>query len=106
MAFSVREEGQSGRSFKLEGRRGRVKAGTDVVRRRGDAYNRAGGYAVPELPEVETVVRDLRPLLVGRRFTGVWVEPLAAAEAVEGRVEKAPRSAGASRRCGGAANGS
>jgi formamidopyrimidine-DNA glycosylase len=24
---------------------------------------------VPELPEVETVVRDLRPLLVGRRFT-------------------------------------
>jgi formamidopyrimidine-DNA glycosylase len=26
---------------------------------------------VPELPEVETVVRDLRPLLVGRRFVGV-----------------------------------
>jgi formamidopyrimidine-DNA glycosylase len=27
---------------------------------------------VPELPEVETVVRDLRPLLVGRRITSVW----------------------------------
>jgi formamidopyrimidine-DNA glycosylase len=26
---------------------------------------------VPELPEVETVVRDLRPLLVGRRFVSV-----------------------------------
>jgi formamidopyrimidine-DNA glycosylase len=48
-----------------------------VVRRRGDAYNRAGGYAVPELPEVETVVRDLRPLLVGRRFTSVWAGRLA-----------------------------
>jgi len=28
---------------------------------------------VPELPEVETVVRDLRPLLVGRRITSVQV---------------------------------
>ena len=28
---------------------------------------------VPELPEVETVVRDLRPLLIGRRFTGIRV---------------------------------
>jgi formamidopyrimidine-DNA glycosylase len=28
---------------------------------------------VPELPEVETVVRDLRPLLVGRTFGGVVV---------------------------------
>ena len=27
---------------------------------------------MPELPEVETVVRDLRPWLVGRRFTSVW----------------------------------
>src|SRR5690242_9923735 len=26
---------------------------------------------MPELPEVETVVRDLRPLLVGRTITGV-----------------------------------
>src|SRR4051812_34100792 len=26
---------------------------------------------MPELPEVETVVRDLRPLLVGRTVTGV-----------------------------------
>ncbi len=32
---------------------------------------------MPELPEVETVVRDLRPLLVGRRFTGVQVGRLA-----------------------------
>jgi len=27
---------------------------------------------VPELPEVETVVRDLQPLLVGRSFTSAW----------------------------------
>lgn len=27
---------------------------------------------MPELPEVETVVRDLRPLLAGRTVTGVW----------------------------------
>jgi formamidopyrimidine-DNA glycosylase len=27
---------------------------------------------VPELPEVETVVRDLRPLLTGRRIKSVW----------------------------------
>jgi formamidopyrimidine-DNA glycosylase len=32
---------------------------------------------MPELPEVETVVRDLRPLLVGRRFTGAWAGRLA-----------------------------
>jgi formamidopyrimidine-DNA glycosylase len=32
---------------------------------------------VPELPEVETVVRDLRPLLVGRRITAVEVSRLA-----------------------------
>ena len=32
---------------------------------------------MPELPEVETVVRDLRPLLVGRRFTSVWASRLA-----------------------------
>ncbi len=25
---------------------------------------------MPELPEVETIVRDIRPALVGRRFTG------------------------------------
>ena len=29
--------------------------------------------AVPELPEVETVVRDLRPLLTGRRLASVRV---------------------------------
>ena len=28
---------------------------------------------MPELPEVETVVRDLRPLLVGRTFAGIEV---------------------------------
>ena len=32
---------------------------------------------MPELPEVETVVRDLRPLLVGRRVARVWVGRLA-----------------------------
>jgi formamidopyrimidine-DNA glycosylase len=32
---------------------------------------------VPELPEVETVVRDLRPRLVGRRFTSVATSGLA-----------------------------
>jgi formamidopyrimidine-DNA glycosylase len=30
-----------------------------------------GSIPMPELPEVETVVRDLRPLLVGRRFAAV-----------------------------------
>lgn len=30
---------------------------------------------MPELPEVETVVRDLRPLLTGRTITGVSVGP-------------------------------
>jgi formamidopyrimidine-DNA glycosylase len=32
---------------------------------------------LPELPEVETVVRDLRPLLVGRKITTVTVGPKA-----------------------------
>jgi formamidopyrimidine-DNA glycosylase len=30
---------------------------------------------VPELPEVETVVRDLRPLLVGRTVEAMWAGP-------------------------------
>jgi len=30
---------------------------------------------VPELPEVETIRRDLLPLLKGRAFTHVWVSP-------------------------------
>jgi formamidopyrimidine-DNA glycosylase len=30
------------------------------------------GCRVPELPEVETVVRDLRPLLTGRRIATAW----------------------------------
>jgi formamidopyrimidine-DNA glycosylase len=32
---------------------------------------------MPELPEVETVVRDLRPLLTGRRVTGLSTAPTA-----------------------------
>jgi formamidopyrimidine-DNA glycosylase len=31
-----------------------------------------GGSVLPELPEVETVVRDLRPLLVGQRIDSTW----------------------------------
>src|SRR5687768_14276863 len=31
----------------------------------------AEGGIMPELPEVETIVRDLRPLLAGRAITGV-----------------------------------
>jgi formamidopyrimidine-DNA glycosylase len=31
---------------------------------------------VPELPEVETIVRGLRPVLRGRRVTGVWTSGL------------------------------
>ena len=29
---------------------------------------------MPELPEVETIVRELRPRLVGRTITGVWLD--------------------------------
>ena len=29
---------------------------------------------MPELPEVETIARELRPLLVGRTITGVWLD--------------------------------
>ncbi|HUG47871.1 MAG TPA: bifunctional DNA-formamidopyrimidine glycosylase/DNA-(apurinic or apyrimidinic site) lyase [Candidatus Limnocylindria bacterium] len=29
---------------------------------------------MPELPEVETIARELRPLLVGRRFTSAWFD--------------------------------
>jgi len=29
---------------------------------------------MPELPEVETIARELRPLLVGRRITGAWFD--------------------------------
>jgi formamidopyrimidine-DNA glycosylase len=46
-----------------------------VVRTAAASYNRNGPEAneetVPELPEVETVVRDLRPRLVGRRIVFV-----------------------------------
>jgi formamidopyrimidine-DNA glycosylase len=47
-----------------------------VVRDGVPRYNQrrvARERAVPELPEVETVVRDLRPLLVGRRLGSVVV---------------------------------
>ena len=37
-----------------------------------DPFN-LGEPSVPELPEVETVVRDLRPLLIGRSFTKIAV---------------------------------
>ncbi len=30
---------------------------------------------MPELPEVETVVRDLRPLIVGRTISSIWLGP-------------------------------
>ena len=36
---------------------------------------RLDNRAVPELPEVETIRRDLEPLIVGRRITGVEVDP-------------------------------
>ena len=29
---------------------------------------------MPELPEVETIARELRPLVVGRRITGAWLD--------------------------------
>lgn len=53
-------------------KRGRI----GVVRATRDAYNRGqvhftGRTSLPELPEVETVVRDLRPLLIGRRIASV-----------------------------------
>jgi len=46
-----------------------------VVRKHQAAYNHSQkeGLAVPELPEVETIVRDLSPRLRSRRITEVWV---------------------------------
>jgi formamidopyrimidine-DNA glycosylase len=49
---------------------------TDVVPLRGEPYNRGKNreeQTVPELPEVETVVRDLQPRLTGRRLATVEV---------------------------------
>ena len=43
---------------------------------------------MPELPEVETVVRDLRPRLVGRRVTGVWASRLALRKPWDARWKK------------------
>src|SRR5207302_78115 len=49
--------------------------GTDVVCRTDPAYNPGSpnqeGSIVPELPEVETVVRDLRPHLTGATIVAV-----------------------------------
>ena len=42
---------------------------------------------VPELPEVETVRRQLEPLVVGRRITGGWGHP-------SGKFSSAPLAAG------------
>lgn len=39
---------------------------------------------MPELPEVESVARQMRPRLVGRRITTVWVDPQSRFHAVEG----------------------
>jgi formamidopyrimidine-DNA glycosylase len=46
---------------------------------------------VPELPEVETYARDLATALVGRRFTGAWVDwpnqlPLNTPEELDARI--------------------
>jgi formamidopyrimidine-DNA glycosylase len=61
----------------------------EVVRRGADAYNRAWRSAVPELPEVETVVRELRPRLTGRRFLSVACSRCyAAARRVRGRARR------------------
>src|SRR3954464_14977689 len=38
--------------------------------------NRAGRRAVPELPEVETIVRSLRPRLAGARIDDLWTSGL------------------------------
>jgi formamidopyrimidine-DNA glycosylase len=46
-----------------------MAGGEDMVWNRGAAYN----ARMPELPEVETVVRDLRPRLLGRRIAAVEV---------------------------------
>ena len=40
MMYSMRGDGNQGRSVKLGGGRERVKTGTDVVRRRRSPYNR------------------------------------------------------------------
>jgi formamidopyrimidine-DNA glycosylase len=50
---------------------------------------------VPELPEVETVVRTLRPMLVGERIRGVWWSGMPL------RMVKAPDLAALERVCAG-----
>lgn len=42
---------------------------------------------VPELPEVETIRRDLEPLVVGRRITAVCIEPATAPLLVDAPVD-------------------
>ena len=79
----MREEGKSGRSFKLEGRRGQVKAGTDVVRRGGSPYNRAK-------------IRGMRPSEVERAGTAGSRNRRPRTTSVAGRPSR-------SRACGSAA---
>ena len=61
---------------------------------------------MPELPEVETVVRDLRPLLVGRRFAGDRGRPQGAAAQWSRALERKHRRPARRRRSSGAASGS
>jgi formamidopyrimidine-DNA glycosylase len=44
---------------------------------------------VPELPEVETIVRDLRPQLLGRTITTVWTSGLALRRPIDATVARA-----------------
>ena len=58
---------------------------------------------MPELPEVETVVRSLQPLLAGRRITGIEMpEPGSngAARNILGRLLGSPAGEFRSRLCG------
>jgi formamidopyrimidine-DNA glycosylase len=41
---------------------------------------------MPELPEVESVARQLRPRIAGRRITAVWIDPQARFASVESAV--------------------
>ena len=47
---------------------------------------------MPELPEVETIRRDLLPVLRGRTFTHVWVSPDALRELTSGKIQERLRA--------------
>src|SRR5260370_10081860 len=79
-----RRRNHFGATFKLEFQTRVVKhKATGVVSKSLDVYNRRGDLtellgaapevelSVPELPEVETIVRELRPRLVGKRITAL-----------------------------------